>query len=215
MSCAPTYTYRPTFVPSGVDCTLPTYNRHRARTTAGGTYFRSKEQSSSWNDITIKVELIGAEHVLTVMHPDYTTETFSVEQVASLIDPLTLPCSPGIAELRTLVNRPVTGIPATSGSAMIEMPERGADIEFDAAGVDALCLSEFTTVNLSGGEGGPTSAAALAGIRTGPERSVIRISTEEAYDGTPVDPPQARRVQQWNGTAWVEYSNAIPGACPV
>ena len=95
------------------------------------------------------------------------------------------------------------------------MYERGLDIEFDAAGVDALCLSTFPVTNMTGGEGGPTSSAGLSSIRTGPERSVIRISTEEALDGTPVDPPQSRRVQQWNGAAWVEYSNAVPGVCPI
>ena len=209
MSCSPSYTYRPTFTPGVDDCILPSYNTHRARLFKGGTYFRSINQSSDWNSITLKIEVVGPNHVLTITHPDYPTETFSVAQVASLIDPLTLPCSPGIADLRSAVNHP------TTGSILIEMPERGDDVEFDAAGIDDLCLSDFVATNMTGGEGGPTSSAGLSSIRTGPERSVIRIATEEAYDGTPVDPPQARRVQQWNGTAWVEYSNAVPGNCPI
>lgn len=208
MSCAPSYTYRPTFTPSSTDCTLAVYNKHRARKFIGGTYFRSIEQSSNWNDIAIKVEIDDGKHVLTVTHPDFATETFSITQVPNIADPLQ-PCVPGIAELRALVNH------ATTGSNLIEMPERGDDIEFDPVGEDALCLSTFPTTYLTGGESGPTSSAGLSSLRTGPERSIIAIATKEALDGTPITPPQSERLQQWNGTAWIEYSNTVPGACPV
>ena len=214
MSCAPSYTYRPTFTPSSTDCVLAVYNKHRARAFAGGTYFRSIEQSSNWNDIAIKVEIVDGKHVLTITHPDFTTETFSITQVPNIVDPLQ-PCVPGIAELRALVNRPITNDPLTSGSRLIEMPERGDDIEFDPAGEDALCLSTFPTTHLTGGESGPTSSAGLSSLRTGPERSIIAIATKEAMDGTPITPPRSERLQQWNGTAWIEYSNTVPGACPV
>ena len=207
MSCAPSYVYTPTFTPGSTTCTIPVYNKHRARLFAGGTYFRSKYQSSDWNNITLRIHIDGSNHILTVSHPDYPTETFSVAQIAS-IDGI-LPCTPGIAEMRAAVNH------ATTGSDVIEMPVRGSDIQFDAGGVDSLCLSTFVVTNMTGGSGAPTDGASLANIRTGPERSIIALQTMEAVDGTPITPPESERTQQWNGSGWVKYANSVPGECPV
>jgi hypothetical protein len=217
MSCAPTYSYRPTFEASNVSCSMPVYNTHRSRLFEGGTYFRSILQSESWNDITLSIHEGTTDppesitgFILTVSHPSFPIEVYVVEQGPPpvITDPPADPpemCTPGIADLRELVN---------TGSLLIEMPERGDDIEFDLDGEDDTCLSEFPPTLMEGGEGAPTDSAGLSSIRTGPERSVIRVATEEAYDGTPTDPPIERRVQQWNGTVWVEYSNNVPGACP-
>lgn len=207
MSCLPSYAYQPTFTASGTTCTIPVYNKHRARLFAGGTYFRSIFQSSDWNNITLSIHTSAGNHILTVSHPDYPTETFSIQQAAS-IDGI-LPCTPGIAEMRTAVNHP------TTGSDIIEMPVRGSDVQFDAGGVDSLCLSTFTVTNMMGGSGAPTDGASLATIRTGPSRSIIALQTMEDIDGTPITPPESERTQQWNGTGWVEYSNSVPGNCPI
>jgi hypothetical protein len=208
MSCLPSYSYTPTFVAGSTGCTLPVYNKHRARLFDGGTYFRSIAQGSSWNLTEISITKNGEDYTLTITHPGEDTETFTITQGSNIVDPL-LPCTPGIAELRALVNH------ATTGSKIIEMYERGLDVEFDPAGEDDLCLSEFPPTAMTGGEGAPTDSATLATIRTGPSRSLIAIQTMEALDGTPVTPPTSERVQQWNGTAWAEYSNVVPGSCPV
>ena len=218
MSCAPSYPYVPTFTPGDNNdtCAVPVYNKHRSRLFEGGTYFRSILQGSDWNNITLSIHQEGSYHVLTVNHPDYDEEEFSIIQVAGTPPPPDPehpedpppdePCSPGIEDMRTLVN---------AGSNLIEMLPRGDDIEFDPDGEDDLCLSEFPTTYMAGGEGGPTSNVGLAGIRTGPERSIIAYATIEAYDGTPITPPQNERLQQWDGSHWIEYSNLIQGNCPL
>lgn len=205
MSCLPSYTYTPTFTPSDTTCTLPAYNANRSRLFGGGTYFRSKLQGSRWNSIRLTIEDIPAgKFTATITHPDYPTEIYTVDQSPGAIDE---PCSPnGIDNLRSLIN---------VNSLIIEMYGRGLDIEFDPGGEDDLCLSVIAPTYFSGGQGGPSDGASLAAIRTGPSRSILAIQTMEAMDGTPVSPPPQLRTQQWNGTEWVEYSNTVPGNCPI
>ncbi|TFH08279.1 MAG: hypothetical protein E4H14_06735 [Candidatus Thorarchaeota archaeon] len=126
----------------------------------------------------------------------------------------TFPASTGagsIAALRSEVENPITG------SNYIEMPVLSYDI-FDPRTTedDTMTggLTPFSRTYMRGGAGPPTTDAALAGIRTGPERTLIILATTEDDQGNPVTPPWYTRVQQWNGAAWVTYSNIAVGNCP-
>jgi hypothetical protein len=140
-------------------------------------------------------------------HPDFLPEIYVVSQVE---DPAPLPEDPpcstsGIDELRIAISN--------NPSSLVEMYTRGSDV-FDPGGEDDPCLLPFALTFLSGGEGGPTDAASLATIRTGPDRSVIIIQTREDINGNPITPPASSRIQQWNGVQWISYCNTIPGVCP-
>lgn len=209
-NCYPEYVYVPDFVvtPAGEvapDCIAPGYTENRARLFAGGTYFRSKLQGPSWNNTQVRViDNLNGTLTCTVTHPSYPIETYIVTQTPGALPGD--PCSPnGIGSLRTAMNNNPTSI--------LELYTRGIDM-FDIGGEDAPCLSAFPFVSLSGGSGGPTDSAGLAGIRTGPTRSIIIIRTQEDINGYPITPPASKRVQQWNGTSWISYCNTIPGQCP-
>jgi hypothetical protein len=210
MSCYPSYNYVPDFAvtPAGQvapDCAAPGYAEHRSRLFVGGTYFRSKLQGSSWNSIQIRVvDNLNGTLTCSVTHPDYPTETYTVTQTAGALPED--PCSPsGIGSLRTAISN--------NTDSIVEMYTRGLDIN-DLGGEDDPCLSPFTYTPMSGGSGGPSDSAGLAAIRTGPSRSIIIIRTQEDINGNPVTPPASKRVQQWNGTAWISYCNNVPGECP-
>jgi hypothetical protein len=213
MSCSPSYAFRPTDRPSPAQSTAPGYIEHRGRLFAGGTFFRSIEQGQDQNDISLEATVDLATITLDVRVLGVIEETFVVPQVLvpggppDFIDS----CTGGIDALRLAVNDGITG------SIIIEMPDRGFDF-FDS-GTDPIdnCLSEFVDTSLSGGSGPPTTAnqSFLDSIFTGTERTLITIITTESITGFPVTPGSDRRVQQWNGVAWVTYSNLVQGSCPV
>ena len=89
------------------------------------------------------------------------------------------------------------------------MPIRGTDIEYDDLGVDAICLGAFAQTSLSGGTGGPTDSTSIAGIRTGPDRTVFIVESTEDIDGQDINPPASRKVNQWDGSTWISY---VPNA---
>ena len=185
---------------------MPGFTEHRSRLFAGGTYFRSVGQGQDKNDISLEITLGAADATLTVRILGVFQESFTVGQTAVLGV-----CTGGITALRSAVN---------GGSSIIEMPARGTDI-FDSGTDDpGNCLSAFADTNMSGGDGAPANAtqAFLDTIFTGTElggRSMIAVRSTEDANGNPVDPPASRRVQQWDGTQWIQYTNSIPGQCPV
>jgi len=210
--CSPIYTYRPVFVASATPCAAGVYTEHRSRLFAGGTYFRSQYligspgvevQGTINNDISLEIQKATGSPVLPTGTFEYTlivrfqtsiVETYTVTQIEDS-EP---PCSDdAIGTLRTDVN---------ANSDYISMPGRGSDTEFDDTGTDSDCLSEFTESSMTGGSGGPSDDSALSGLRTGPDRSIIIIATTEDTDGEPIAPSAAKKVQQWDGSAWITYT---------
>lgn len=219
MSCQPGYSYRPTDRPAPSQSSAFVYTEHRGRLFASGTFFRSIEQGTEQNDVSLEtiVTQISApfdfEVTLNVYILAVLQETFVVPQIVIpgiFPDPPT--CSGGITALRAAVNDGVTG------SNIIEMPPRGVDV-FDIGGVDPEnnCVTEFGPINLAGGSGPPSGANQpfLDSLFTGTERSIIIIDTTENAIGKSVDPSVLRRVQQWDGAQWIQYANVTQGACPI
>lgn len=204
--CSPSYEYRPTSFTAGDDkCSAPLYAEHRSRLFAGNTFFRSKDQGPDEN--LIAVECVDTPiPVFNVYNDGVLVETYSVS----------IGTSGSIAALRVAVS--------ANTNSIIEMKELNVDIyddreeELDAEDIEnpggTYGLQAFGILNLAGGTGGPTTDAGLAGIRTGPERSVFILSTTEDDTGRDVTPPPTKRVQQWNGEEWISYCNAVPGECP-
>lgn len=209
MSCEPSYQYRPTFTASDSKCTAPGYPETRARVTVAGLFFRSKGFGPERNDISIEIPTTGEYAGKCLVRVD--------DDIVEVYAP-TLGVG-GIANLRSLIT--------ANMDSVIEMTELSFDIhdartvENDAAG-DPLAippttdggLVAFTRTFLVGGQGGPTSDAGLASIRTGPERTLVIIVTTEDIHGNTVDVPLSRKTRQWNGAEWINYSNTTPGACP-
>lgn len=196
MSCTPSYTYRPNFTSGSNKCIAPWFVEHRSRLTEDQAFFRTIKQGPETN----YVELWLTSSLLSVYFESVLVETFSASTGAG-----------SIAALRSAVENPITG------SNYIEMPTLGYDIFDPRSSEDdgpTGGLTPFSRTYMRGGSGPPTTDAGLAGIRTGPERSLIILATTENDQGSPITPPWYSRVQQWNGAAWVTYSNLVAGACP-
>ncbi len=172
MSCQPSYTYRPTARPAPSISSALIYTEHRSRLFASGTFFRSTEQGTSQNDISLEtiVTQISApydyEVTLNVYVLGVLQETFVTPQT---VIPMPLPavCSGGISAMRAAVNDGITG------SNIIEMTPRGVD-DFDTGGMDPdnNCVTAFGPINLAGGSGPPSTANQpfLDSLFTGTER---------------------------------------------
>lgn len=212
MSCSPPYTFRPKFIPSDIPSIAPGYPEHRSRLTAGGTFFRSIEQGQDRNNITLELIKTGGfspfTFTLNIRFNGNLVETFTQLQTETptVIPPPPTTCSGGISGLRTQVN----------ASNFIQMTARGFDI-FDG-GLDdpGNCLSPFAEQNMVGGDGEPPiSTPLINSIRTGPERTIIIITTTEDNTGSPVTPPASKRIKQFDGTNFITFRNLIPGDCPL
>ncbi len=98
------------------------------------------------------------------------------------------------------------------------MTPRGVD-DFDTGGMDPdnNCVTAFGPINMAGGSGPPSTANQpfLDSLFTGTERSIIIIATTENAVGKSVDPSILRRIQQWDGTQWIQYANVAQGSCPI
>lgn len=218
MSCSPGYTYRPTTRPEPSQSSAPTFTEHRSRLFAGATFFRSIRQGSDRNNISLEAIVTPTDVTLNVRFNAVIQETFVAPHVFVPVPPPGT-CTGGIAALRTAVN---------AGSALIEMPARGFDV-FDrtppwpavggAPNSDPMdnCVVPFADTPMTGGDGPPTTGNQpfLDSVFTGTERTLIVIFTTEDATGFSVDAPQSRRVQQWDGTQWIQYSNLSPGDCPI
>lgn len=231
MSCAPTYSYRPTFTASNVKCTAPGYPEHRARVTIPGEqtagifrtalFFRSKGFGPDKNLISLELPSTGTNANKVLVRSDGT--------IVEIYDP-TLGVG-GIGRLRALITANTNSIIEmttlnydiydtradendSGGSAAVPAPV----LPTDPPAADAVPdhgLSYFTEYYLVGGEGGPSTASGLAAVRTGPERSIVIIVTTEDHPGNTVDVPIDRKTRQWNGSTWISYSNTSPGSCPI
>jgi hypothetical protein len=175
-------------------------------------FFRSKGQGpeTNWLQLEVAFYTLGT-HPLNPLLPtgDYLVVYFYSTPVETFT--VTVGGEGSIAALRALV----------ASSQYIEMPTLNFDI-FDPRTTEDDTLvdlspggvTSFSLSYLRGGSGAPTDASGLAGIRTGPERTIIILATSENADGSPGTPPWHRRVRQWTGSQWVTYANLVQGACP-
>ena len=198
MTCSPPYSFRPDFTPSRTQkCIAPFFHEHRSRLFEDEMFFRSIDQGPETNQL--ELEIVGAG--LNIYFYDTFVENF-----------LTSSGTGSIALLRAAVSHPVTG------SKYIEMPILGFDVFDKRLTEDDTAtggVTPFIRTFMKGGSGPPTDDAGLAGIRTGPERSLIILASTEILNGSPITPPWYRRVQQWNGYDWVTHSNLVQGICPL
>ena len=226
MTCQPSYSYRPDFIastpgsPSGNDCTAPQFVEHRSRLISGDAFFRSIDQSSSVNFISLEITESGGNKTLDIRRYNSASGSPSVpvgspiesEQFTVVAGVGGSPCIPDdIASLRSALE-------GSPGSTLVEMTVPvGFDI-FDPRNDEVACLPLFNETLMGGGSGGPTDDAGLASIRTGPERTMFIIRSTEDDTGVNTAPPASRRVQQWDGTQWISYCNLVGGSpqpCPL
>lgn len=195
LDCSPCYEGEPAIIP-GAPSVLPIEELARSRLFAGGTFFRSKLtvpgdsdfQGTICNSIALSVVSAGTAFDLIVYFDNVEVERYSTTQslTCSMISP-----SGAIADLRS----------KTASSIYISMPARGTDEE-DALGVDDFCLSFFAKTSMSGGVG--PSENDVSSIRTGQERTIAYISTQENANGKPVS---SKSLIQWNYDTlqWIAY----------
>lgn len=197
---SPTYKYRPDFKPGSEPCRIQIFSRARSRATPGNFYVRSKFQGPSANDITVQstwytgsngtgsptTDMLSVNSVvLTVTHPDFATEIY----IASMsYDDIDLEWDPdGITSIKgQLYNE----------SALVESK---TDTKGNASLVDHMPY--FSTTSLSGASGYPSPPG--PSIRTGPERSLILLKSEEHPNGAGGKSIDA--MLEWNGFKWIEY----------
>lgn len=215
-NCAPSYGYIPTFVSEDVQCTAPGYAEARARLfildstyilppDINGLFFRSKQFSDTCNQIA--VENNGT--LFQIFKDDVIIRSYPV-----------LSGSGSIADLRSKLEG-LNSIPYNIPDPDIEMtpmfPIGNYDINDNIRTIedDTIGLFVFDKMLLTGGSGPPIDDSVLPSIRTGPERSLIIITTSEDIHGNITQPPVSRKVQQWNGNEWISYCNLVPGECPL
>jgi hypothetical protein len=214
MSCEPSYTYRPTFSSGSTPCAAPAYTTTRSRVTVTPPpqtvgpqplFFRSKHQNAEANNIA--VEMINGPGSTIQLNVVYNGAI--VKSYGGLIEGT-------VGQITILRNM----IEVSDPNNYIEMPPVGFDIldlrgvETDGDNITEAGISTFPRTPLTGGQGAPTDANVIPTIRTGPERTLFIVSTEEDITGAPTSPPASRRVQQWNGHAWISYCNNVAGSCP-
>ncbi len=220
MSCQPSYVYRPTVRPIPAQSVAAVDVEHRSRLFIGGTFFRSINQGVDENDISLEVILTPAglntdDIELKVRVLGVVQETFMASQTFVVMSGT---YTGGISSLRSVVG---SGSP-TNNSSYIEMYPRGiyplGDF-FDISGADAASngISAFTDTAMTGGDGPPSNATLpyLDSIFTGPERTIVMLSTHENDLGFSVLPPPSKRIRQYDGTNFISYCNDVQGACPL
>jgi len=222
MSCQPSYVYRPTDRPIPSQSVAAVDDEHRSRLFIGGTFFRSIDQGIDENDISLEVILtpVGGmtdDITLNVRVLGVIQETFLTSQTFN-VGPGTY--SGGISALRGVVGDGVTVIP--SDSDIIEMYPRGiypAGDFFDVSGSDAADngLGAFADTSMVGGSGPPSvpPQVFLDSIFTGPERTIVILSSTEDSLGASIFPPPSKRIRQYDGINFISYCNDVQGACPL
>lgn len=204
-SCAPSYSYRPTFVPGSFQCTAPGIAEKRSRiiitmvNSDATVFFRSKDLGIDKNNIEIECIQQGINSYFVVYF-----NGISVEQYAVSLGP------GGIANLRNQITSNINSI--------IEMTPLNYDV-YDLRlnendGINGG-LGTFSRTYLFGGNGEPSTN--LNSINTGPERTLIIVISSENHIGQDIvtHSTSTKRVRQWNGTSWISYTNFIPGMCPI
>ena len=199
----PPYGFRPNFVPSRTNPSAATVSPvARSRRFSGGTYFRSIDQGGDRNDISLEAVVSGSTVDLNVRFDGSLLETISVAQTVNASGDC---IGGGISSLRIAVN---------ASSILVEMPARGTDINDSGADASSNCVSAFGDTSMTGATGPSADPAFIESIRTGPERALVIVSTEENSVGFPVAPTAAEKVLQFDGTDFIPYSNLVPGQCP-
>ena len=219
LDCSPCFTGRPDFIP-GADSILPQEALRRSRKFAGGTFFRSKLtvpgdtdfQGDLCNDISLEVILTGNDggndNFDLVVYAETTVAITTVDTTTILADTDTI-----TADLRDNVDVeverysvsqddtcPISGTGTainslrsqTASSLYISMPSRGSDAQ-DAGGMDSDCLAAFGKTDMTGGKG--PAAAQLPTIRTGPDRTIVFVTSKENASGTPTT---SKTLIQWD-----------------
>jgi len=189
--CSPCYIGRPAFIP-GAGSVLPQEALTRSRETAGGTFFRSKLtvpgdadfQGVICNDISLEVVLTGNSggndnFDLVVYFKDVEVERYSISQDD------TCPTAGTGTAINSLRSQ-------TASSLYISMPARGSDAQ-DIGGMDSDCLTAFVKSNMIGGNG--PGELDVPSIRTGPDRTIVFVSTKENASGTPAS---SKTLIQWD-----------------
>jgi hypothetical protein len=215
--CSPCYDGRPEFEPSAVGSVMPQQILARSRLFNGGTLFRSnllingnEQQGIDCNSIALEVISIDSENfALIVYYNDVEVERYTVFQDADCGDPgaggdMPPPIGVGIAIPQLRID--------TANSGYISMPTRGTD-EQDATPPgpqpivpsDDGCLSTFSKTPMSGASG--LSAAEIPSIRTGPDRTLVYISSKEDANGEQIVPLAGDNIVQYNydTVLWIPY----------
>lgn len=194
----PTYKYRPDFKPGSEPCRIQIYSRARGRLTVSNFFLRSKFQGPSANDIAVESVWYDGPNgtgnpttssssvqsvVVTVTSPDYPTEVYIDDMEYDGMDWL----ETGLG-VRSQMN---------DSSLMVEY--NGSDVQAPVTPPDYVPY--FSSTNLSGASGYPSPPG--SSIRTGPERSLILLKSEERPNGSGGNPIDS--MLEWNGSKWIEY----------
>lgn len=197
--------YVPNFIPSDEPCVIPTFVEKRGRLLKNGLFFRSLNQGTQSNSISVAVFLGGINTAGSIVSQSITikvyvdqaeVESFIAHQTKSTTDVGTENDhfhSTGFVNIRQQIN----GI-----STLIEMPARAFDVE-DVVSVDPNNVVGFEKTNLTGASGGPNDGSDIDSIRTGPEATLIGIKSTENETGQNVDPSLANRIKKWDGSNWI------------
>lgn len=162
-------------------------------------------QEPQSNDISVAV-LLGGEIVvgnstrqpITIMVyvNDVLQETFSTHQEKSnsvLNTENDHFNKTGFVNIRTAVN---------GHSTIIEMTPRSYDVE-DVVNIDPNNVVGFDKTHLQGASGGPSDDSLISTIRTGPDSTLIGLTSTENDVGGNVAPPSNDRIKKWDGSNWV------------
>jgi len=229
MSCQPSYSYRPIFVPSpdnfpgGNDSSIPTFIEKRSRLFAGGTFFRSKNASSSSNLIQVEyISVVGGVQ-LNVYSNGTLVESFGPVPgpETPIINPLSPPptiCVPTVnSSMRLLVNDISNFIQMPQIDFGGESASSGPAAIFDASHLptDVIpgddCSNLFLPTFLTGSSGPPEDNSSLLTIRTGPERSLVVVTIGEIINDNSFDDGQLQdllpneKIRQWDGFNWIPF----------
>lgn len=215
-NCEPAYAYRPIFSSSETDqCLALSYVEHRSRAVItpdatdlavySSLFFRSRQFGVETNQLQIEC-VEDPTPCVRVYYNSVLVETYLIS----------IGTAGSIGDLRTQITNNAT--------SLIDMPplnfdvydQRTAEDDSGALGVPNMPgIGPFSLTTLSNGAGPPSTIANLALLRTGPDRSIIIITTTEDVHGQDIEAPPSRRIQQWNGLAWISYCNNIQGDCPL
>ena len=226
--CRPDYVINGDYIPSSTPtepAVAPSFNETRARLFNGGTFFRSKNGSSSANLIEVEYEDQAGSLILNVYDNGALVETFGpvpydTDDPTATEPPYCILSTNAIFrslvnEVSNLIQMPTLDYGGTAGGSPIwdanNLPSDGIP------GDD--CAYVFSRTHLTGGSGPPTDDSGLSSIYTGPERTLVILRlTEIVLDtssdlGIMVDPPENRKVSQWDGNNWIPY--APNTECPI
>lgn len=215
------YEYKPKFVPGPAPCRIKSYTLKRGRLTIGGTFFRTKQLGSHTPQIQCKWltnDLDGSLQPIGTVN--YTTDQLYVKSVELHIwgndksgvaydntyyalqeyDPSLIPpenieiigWTNAIPSLRSRVN---------STDPLVSMPTTDIQANYDS--INEEYISIFGPVLIVPGVSAPTSPAAIASIRTGPNKTLINISQTETENLDDGSLHEVNSLYEWTGFDWI------------